>query len=101
MIGVNMDADPQPMLPFCREREIDWPQLCEEGKTWDTSVARTFGVSGIPRTIIVGSDGRVRNMRARALNFLVSEVSSVFQQEKRERLQEEGDNRGPGDRGGS
>ncbi len=101
MIGVNMDADPQTMLTFCREREIDWPQFCEEGKTWDTSVARTFGVSGIPRTIIVGSDGRVRNMRARALNFLVSEVSSVFQQEKRERLYDEGDDRGPGDRGGS
>lgn len=99
MIGINMDSDPQTMLAFCEEHKIEWPQLCEEGKSWDTSVAQTFGVRGIPRVIIVGSDGRVRNMRARATNFLVNEVTTVFLQEKRERLKEKGDDKESSGRG--
>jgi hypothetical protein len=43
---------------------IGWPQV-HEGKQFDSRVAREFGVSAIPRSLLVGPDGKViaKNLR--------------------------------------
>lgn len=84
MIGVSLDADPQVALEFAEREALPWHISGEPNKGWDNTIARLYGVSGIPRTIIIGSDGRVRNTDARALNFLDSDVQNVFFIEERE-----------------
>lgn len=84
MIGVSLDADPKAALEYAERENIPWIVTAEPNAGWDNSIARLYGVTGIPRTIIIGTDGRVRRMQAEALNFLVEEVKNVFYAEEAE-----------------
>lgn len=57
MVGVSLDARGSDLRQFVITRQIGWLQLQEEGKTWENSVARAFGVNGIPATLLFDRRG--------------------------------------------
>lgn len=63
-VGVSLDIDPQKVIDFCREAAITWPQHCEPGKGWNTEIARTWGVTGIPQFVVIDRQGKVRSTDA-------------------------------------
>lgn len=64
-IGISLDSQPAALKKFCEERGITWPQYCEPGKTWETSVAQRSGVRSVPTLFVLDKTGRVASTNAR------------------------------------
>jgi thiol-disulfide isomerase/thioredoxin/TolA-binding protein len=58
MIGISLDSDPSDLKKVIKEKNFTWP-MSFEGKGWDGSYPKQFGVTGIPQTFIIGPDGTV------------------------------------------
>jgi peroxiredoxin len=56
MIGISLDEDITKLKEFVAERKIEWPQVCD-GKKWDSSVAKLYGVRSVPRMILIDRRG--------------------------------------------
>jgi len=41
-----------------KEHRIPWPQVFE-GRYWGSSVARLYGITALPFTVLIGRDGRI------------------------------------------
>lgn len=80
-IGISHDVDPQTAVDYCREQGVTWPQYCQPGRGWDNSVARAWGVQGIPRLMVVDQTGRVRNVDANT-NYLRSLLVSLLKEKR-------------------
>lgn len=62
IVGVSLDGpDRKRFEQECSEREIVWPQIYD-GEIWETELARTFSISGIPTPVLLGREGRVAAM---------------------------------------
>ena len=59
MVGVTLDEDAEPASEYCLAKGIRWTQLHEPGKERANSVARAFGVEGIPAIKLILRDGHV------------------------------------------
>ena len=58
MISLSDDGDADAARKFVTSRQITWPQGMMNDETG--SAARSaYGVSGIPVTILIGTDGRI------------------------------------------
>ncbi len=65
IIGVSLDDGGRSAFrTFLERQDINWPQI-HEGLGFDSSIARAFGVSSIPRSLLLDRDGVVlaRNLR--------------------------------------
>jgi peroxiredoxin len=60
VMGISVDKDRDLLTCFIATRNIPWTNLFEDGKGWDNSVTRAFGVHGIPSVWIVDDEGIVR-----------------------------------------
>jgi thiol-disulfide isomerase/thioredoxin len=59
LVGVSLDEDKNTLIEFCREKQIDWPQLHEPGKGWENTLARAFNVQGIPSVWLIDKQGNI------------------------------------------
>jgi thiol-disulfide isomerase/thioredoxin len=59
-IGISLDSDSnsEGLKKVIKEQGFTWP-MSFEGKGWDGSFPKQFGVTGIPQTFIIGPDGTV------------------------------------------
>lgn len=65
ILGVSLDGpDRDAFRSWIEDKGIEWPQV-HEGKQFDSRIAREFGVTAIPRSLLVGPDGKViaKNLR--------------------------------------
>ena len=53
-LGISLDQDAATMLPGAKGAGLNWPQVIDGGK-----YSAMFGVNSIPRTFLVGPDGKV------------------------------------------
>ncbi len=60
--GISVDRDRDLLTCFVASKNIPWINLFEDGKGWDNSVTRAFGVHGIPSVWIVDDEGIVRGI---------------------------------------
>ncbi len=59
VVGVSLDGgDKNAFLKECEDLGIDWPQIFD-GKGWNTALARSFGIWGVPTPVLIDRDGRV------------------------------------------
>jgi len=58
IIGVSLDEDASRMASTAKQLGFDWPQYFD-GKVWKTEPLNKWGVDSIPRTFIIGPDGKI------------------------------------------
>lgn len=56
LLGVNVEESPSPAAGFLRDVEVSFPVLFDS----DNVVSRLYEVSGMPSTVLIDRDGRVR-----------------------------------------
>lgn len=66
IVAINLDMRGDRVADFLQDEKIEWPCLFEENVGWDHPMAIEFGIDGIPATILVGRDGKVITLDARA-----------------------------------
>jgi len=64
IVGVSLDQDKDALLAFTKEHAMVWPQYFD-GKGWDNSVSKSFGIDSIPAMWLVGKDGKLITTNAR------------------------------------
>jgi thiol-disulfide isomerase/thioredoxin len=75
VLGVSLDEDRGALETFVKREGMDWPQLFE-GKSWRSEIAQRYGVTAIPRTVLLDRQGVIRRVDARgeALEQAVAEL---------------------------
>jgi thiol-disulfide isomerase/thioredoxin len=58
IIGISLDEDKGRMTETASQLGFDWPQYFD-GKAWKNGLLKSWGVDSIPRTFIIGPDGRI------------------------------------------
>lgn len=78
IIGVSLDTDSEKLEEFLKEREMEWPQIVQP-KQWDDEITQMYNVYVIPRSFIIGRDGKIvaKNLRGEELE---KEVAKLIQQ---------------------
>ena len=64
VIGISLDQDKKALDKYLADNAIPWPQLFD-GKGWDGTISKRFGVSAIPFTMLIGRDGKIAALNAR------------------------------------
>ncbi|MGI9240359.1 MAG: TlpA family protein disulfide reductase [Verrucomicrobiales bacterium] len=74
IIAISLDQDKDKLTKFMEKEELPWPQYFD-GKGWGNEISTRFGISGIPATFLIGTDGKVAatNLRGDALEAAVAE----------------------------
>ncbi len=80
ILGVSLDHDRAKLDAFVKAKDLTWPQAFD-GKGWGNSVARTYGVSSIPATVLVDRAGRVAVTGARGA-MLDSAIAELLAEKK-------------------
>lgn len=57
IIGISLDQDESllKLLPFLRDNQMTWPQICE-GQSFSSSLCRLYKISGIPAAYLIDGD---------------------------------------------
>jgi thiol-disulfide isomerase/thioredoxin len=68
VVGISLDDSPEKLTQFIADREIPWVNLfpeVEDERGWKNPIARYYGISGIPATVLVNQEGNVVSLSAR------------------------------------
>ncbi len=77
IIGVSLDdADRAGFRSFVKAQGVTWPQI-HEGMGFDSSIARDFHVSSIPRSLLLGRDGTVLGTNLRGPRLIQAVEKAV------------------------
>jgi thiol-disulfide isomerase/thioredoxin len=57
-LGISLDDDPSALKNIIAEKKFTWP-MSYEGRGWEGSTPKAWGVNSIPQTFIIGPDGDV------------------------------------------
>src|SRR5690242_20566726 len=57
-IGISLDQDKGKMIEVAKQNNFTWPQYFD-GLVWKNKLAQEWGVNSIPRTFLIGPDGKV------------------------------------------
>ena len=67
VIGISLDDSKEPCEPdFIKNQKLPWPSIYDKANGTDQELAVTYGANTIPLAILVGPDGRVVFLNARA-----------------------------------
>ena len=64
IVGVNLDSNRAAFEAYMKQEELSWPQYYD-GLGWGNKIARLYGVSGIPHTILIDREGIIRGVGLR------------------------------------
>jgi peroxiredoxin len=64
ILGVSLDSERSKLDEFLKANEMTWPQQFD-GQGWGNEVARTYGVTSIPFTVLVDKQGRIARVSVR------------------------------------
>jgi len=78
IVGISLDGpDREAFRAWIEEQDVDWPQI-HEGKQFDSRLAREFGVTSIPSSLLIDRKGEVIAANLRGPR-LVQEVEKAVQ----------------------
>ena len=84
IIGVSLDNNLGALESYLKKEDITWPQYYD-GKGWNNSISRLYGVRGIPHTVLIDENGLIRavGLRGNSLSRKVGELlKNLKKQEK-------------------
>lgn len=58
IIGISLDTDLENLKQFIQDKDMTWPQIIQP-QEWNDDIIKMYNVSGIPRTYIIGKDGKI------------------------------------------
>lgn len=59
VIGISLDTtDRRTLAAWLNRQRVDWPQVWD-ARGYDSALADQFGVTALPTSVLVGTDGRV------------------------------------------
>jgi peroxiredoxin len=61
IVGVSLDAKPEPLSALLKEKNISWP-VGYDGKGWESPVIRTLGINSLPTVWLLDKEGRLRSL---------------------------------------
>ena len=61
----GLDQSKQNWINAIQKDQLAWPYHVSELTKWDTKAARQYGVSGIPKTFLIGRDGKIAAVNPR------------------------------------
>lgn len=75
ILGVSLDRDKARWLQAIEKDKLEWAQVSDL-KGWKNEVARSYGVTSIPHTILLDAEGKIlaRNLRGQNLEQKLSEL---------------------------
>ena len=75
VLGVNLDENKELVKRFVAAEGMTWPQLFD-GKGWRNEIAQLYGVTAIPRAILIDREGTIRHaaIRGHELDAAVAEL---------------------------
>ena len=75
ILGVSLDNKKDRWVKAIADDNLTWPQISDL-QGWRSAVARQYGVSSIPQTVLLDAEGRIlaRNLRGAALEQKLAEV---------------------------
>jgi thiol-disulfide isomerase/thioredoxin len=68
VVGVSLDDQREQAESYIEQYDIPWPNIFSENEDergWDQPMAVYYGITGIPRAILVDRDGKVVHLQAR------------------------------------
>jgi thiol-disulfide isomerase/thioredoxin len=65
IVGISFDQDKPTLQQFVKDQQMPWVQFFD-GKVWQNTYGRKYGIEGIPTMWLVGRDGKVIDFNARA-----------------------------------
>jgi thiol-disulfide isomerase/thioredoxin len=83
IVGVNLDSNRAAFEAYMKQEGLAWPQYYD-GLGWSNKIARLYGVSGIPHTILIDREGIIRGVGLRG-GGLSSKIGELLKKaEKKE-----------------
>lgn len=75
ILGVSLDRDKTRWLQAIEKDGLVWHHISDL-KGWDNSVAKDYGVTAIPHTVLVDAEGKIlaRNLRGKSLEQKLEEL---------------------------
>jgi Tfp pilus assembly protein PilF/peroxiredoxin len=64
IIGVNLDSNRAVFDAYVKQEGLTWPQYYD-GLHWGNKLARLYGVTGIPHTVLIDGEGIIRGVGLR------------------------------------
>ena len=80
VLGISLDATRAQAESYIKQANLPWRTLFssqEEQRSWQHPMAMKYGITGIPRAILVDREGKVVNMNARG-RILVHELRRLL-----------------------
>jgi len=72
VLGISLDERREQAESYIKQTKIPWPSLFSEKpaeRGWKNPMAVRYGITGIPRAILVDREGKVVHMTARGVNL--------------------------------
>ena len=75
VIGISLDDDETELREYLKVCDIPWRQIFS-GKSWDSPIAKQYGIRGIPSPWLIDREGKLISFQARGaeLKRLVAEA---------------------------
>jgi thiol-disulfide isomerase/thioredoxin len=64
VVAISLDEDKEALDRFLKKNEIPWPQYFD-GKGWQNTFAKQYGIQAIPATWLLDKKGKLREMETR------------------------------------
>lgn len=64
IIGVNLDSNRAAFEAYVKQEGLTWPQYYE-GLRWDNKLAKLYGVTAIPHTVLIDREGIIKGVGLR------------------------------------
>lgn len=74
-ISVSLDTDEAAWKAAIEEDEMNWPNHICDFKKYNSPIAKQYGVTTLPKLILIGKDGKIANSAAK-----MSEVEAQIDQ---------------------
>lgn len=77
IVGVALEKDLQKVKEFISKKKMGWAQIIEPDE-WGSSIAQKYSVVGVPRSYIIGPDGKIlaKDLRGEGLEQKIAELVS-------------------------
>ena len=64
IVGISLDSSEQKLTDYVNKNSMGWPQYFD-GKGWNNTLAKEYGISSIPAMWLVDKNGKLVDMNAR------------------------------------